>query len=91
MKQTLNITRFVGRSENAVRVQIAVVLIAFLLLHALQQIAKETRGFLELVRLVRANLIHRKDPTRLPPARLTPARTVPHLSLNRTAVGQARP
>jgi IS4 transposase len=41
MKQTLKITRFVGRSENAVRVQIAVALIAFLLLRALQQIAKE--------------------------------------------------
>jgi Transposase DDE domain/Domain of unknown function (DUF4372) len=65
MKQTLKITRFVGRSENAVRIQIAVALIAFLLLRALQQIAKEPRGFLELVRLVRAKLMHRKDPTRL--------------------------
>jgi IS4 transposase len=65
MKQTLRITKFVGRSENAVRIQIAVALVAFLLLRALQQIAKESRGFLELVRLVRANLMHRKDPTRL--------------------------
>jgi IS4 transposase len=63
MKQTLRITKFVGRSENAVRIQIAVALIAYLLLRALQQIAKEDYGFLELVRLVRANL--RKDPTRL--------------------------
>jgi hypothetical protein len=55
----------VGRSENAVRIQIAVALIAYLLLRALQQIAKEDYGFLELVRLVRANLMHRKDPTRL--------------------------
>ncbi len=65
MKQTLRITKFIGRSENAVRIQIAAALIAFLLLRALQQIAKETHGFLELVRLVRANLMHRKDPTRL--------------------------
>jgi Transposase DDE domain len=65
MKQTLRITKFVGRSENAVRFQIAVALIAFLLLRALQQVAKETHGFLELVRLVRTNLMHRKDPTRL--------------------------
>ena len=42
MKQTLRITKFVGRSENAVRIQIAVALIAFLLLRALQQVAKET-------------------------------------------------
>src|SRR5271154_7584131 len=65
MKQTLRVTKFVGRSENAVRIQIAVALIAFLLLRALQQIAKETRSFLEFVRLVRTNLMHRKDPTRL--------------------------
>jgi IS4 transposase len=44
MKQTLRITKFVGRSENAVRIQIAVALIAYLLLRALQQITKETHG-----------------------------------------------
>jgi Transposase DDE domain/Domain of unknown function (DUF4372) len=65
MKQTLKITKFIGRSENAVRIQIAVALIAYLLLRAPQKISEETRGFLELVRLVRANLMHRKDPTRL--------------------------
>jgi hypothetical protein len=65
MKQTLKITKFIGRSENAVRIQIAVALIAYLLLRTLQKISKDTRGFLELVRLVRANLMHRKDPTRL--------------------------
>ncbi len=31
VKQTLKITRFVGNSENAVRIQVAVALIAFLL------------------------------------------------------------
>jgi hypothetical protein len=65
MKQTLKITKFIGRSENAVRIQIAVALIAFLLLRRLQEITKDEHGFLELVRLVRANLMHRKDPTRL--------------------------
>ena len=40
MKQTLRITKFVGRSENAVRIQIAVALIAYLLMCALQQITK---------------------------------------------------
>jgi len=65
MKQTLKITKFLGRSQNAVRIQIAVALIAFLLLRLLQQVAKEHHGFLELVRLVRANLMHRKDFTRL--------------------------
>jgi hypothetical protein len=65
MKQTLKITHFIGRSENAVRIQIAVALIAFLMLRLLQNIAKVEHGFLELVRLVRANLMHRKDFTRL--------------------------
>ena len=76
MKQTLKITKFVGRSENAVRIQIAVALIAFLLLRQLQDVIKAKHGFLELARLVRANLMHRKDPTRLrnppPPPPLDP-------------------
>jgi hypothetical protein len=65
MKQMLKITHFIGRSENAVRIQIAVALIAFLLLHWLQKMTQEKHGFLELVRLVRTNLMHRKDITRL--------------------------
>jgi hypothetical protein len=40
-------------------------LITYLLPHALQKLTKETHGFLDLVRLVPANLMHRKDPTRL--------------------------
>ena len=37
MKQTLKITHFIGRSENAVRIQLAIALIAFLLLHTLSR------------------------------------------------------
>ena len=65
MKQTLRITHFIGRSENAVRTQIAVALIAFLILHILAKTAQGTKGFLDLARLVRTNLMHRKDVTRL--------------------------
>ena len=42
VKQTLRITRFLGTSENAVRIQIAVALIAFLLLR-LAQAARQHR------------------------------------------------
>ena len=97
MKQTLKITKFVGRSESAVRIQIAVDLIAYLLLRALHKLTHEQRGFLELVRLVRANLMHRKELTRLPKsaaspaARLQAAPALPELTLNRTAVGRAGP
>jgi len=65
MKQTLKITHFIGRSENAVRIQIAVALIAFLLLSLLRKMAQDQPSLLETARLVRANLMHRKDFTRL--------------------------
>jgi hypothetical protein len=61
----LKITHFIGRSENAVRIQIAVALIAFLLLTLLRKMAQGQPSLLETTRLVRANLMHRKDVTRL--------------------------
>jgi IS4 transposase len=65
LKQTLKINQFIGRSDNAVRIQVAVALIAFLSLSLLQKMTKVQHSFLELVRLVRTNLMHRKDFTRL--------------------------
>src|SRR6202051_1695271 len=65
MKQTLKITHFIGRSENAVRIQIAVALIAFLLLRMLNKMAQDKQTLLETTRLVRTNLMHRKDFTQL--------------------------
>jgi len=60
VKQTLKITRFVGTSENAVRIQIAVALIAFLLLRLAQATQEAIRSPLVFARLVRANLMHRR-------------------------------
>ena len=60
IKQTLDIKHFIGRSENAVRIQIAVALIAYLLLRLArmtQGLAVSPRRFAELVR---GNLMHRK-------------------------------
>jgi hypothetical protein len=82
MKQTLKITHFIGRSENAVRIQIAVALIAFLLLHLLQKMTQATHGFLELVRLLRINLMHRKDMTRLRHSHPPPPLDSRQLTLN---------
>ena len=65
MKQTLKIRHFIGRSENAVRIQIAVALIAFLLLRMGQEMSKVKYGALEMFQLIRCNLMHRKDFTRL--------------------------
>jgi IS4 transposase len=60
IKQILKITRFVGTSENAVRIQIAVALIAFLLLRLAQAAQKATLSPVVFSRLVRANLMHRR-------------------------------
>lgn len=61
VKQTLKITRFVGTSENAVRIQIAVALIAFLLLRLAQATQKAVQSPIVFARLVRANLMHRRS------------------------------
>jgi len=65
VKQTLKITRFLGTSENAVRIQIAVALIAFLLLRLAQATQKTVNGPLAFARLVRVNLMHRRRIDRL--------------------------
>ena len=74
VKQTLEIGHFIGRSENAVRIQIAVALIAFLILHLLQKNTQEKHSVLELTRLVRTNIMHRKDVTRLKQIHMPPPR-----------------
>lgn len=79
IKQTLKIRRFLGTSETAVRTQVAVALIAFLLLRLARQAFTRDQtdpppGELEFARLVRVNLmqprridqLHR--PYRRPPA-----------------------
>jgi Transposase DDE domain/Domain of unknown function (DUF4372) len=65
VKQTLKIRHFLGTSENAVRIQIAVALIAFLLLRLAQAAQKAVQGALAFARLVRANLMHRRRIDRL--------------------------
>jgi IS4 transposase len=76
VKQTLKIRRFLGVSENAVRIQIAVALIAFLLLRLSQATQQAIASPLAFARLVRANLMHRRRLDRLlepdPPPELNP-------------------
>jgi IS4 transposase len=60
VKQTLRIRHFVGVSENAVRIQIAIALIAFLILRMAQMAQKAVHSPLEFARLVRTNLMHRR-------------------------------
>src|SRR3954465_11391476 len=73
VKQTLKITRFIGNSENAVRLQIAIALITFLLLRLAQAAQKAITSPIVFARLVRANLMHRRaiDYLLHPPPNLT--------------------
>jgi hypothetical protein len=74
VKQTLKITHFFGTSENAVRIQIAVALIAFLLLRLAHDANKIVASPLTFARLIRANLMHRRPIAELlkPPAKPEP-------------------
>ena len=65
IKQTLKIRRFVGVSENAVRIQIAVALIAYLLLQLAKKAQTAIPSPLAFARLVRVNLMHKKRLDRL--------------------------
>jgi hypothetical protein len=61
VKQTLRIRHFIGRSENAVRIQIATALIAYLLVKLASDAAKLGHSLLAFTRLIRANLWHRRN------------------------------
>jgi IS4 transposase len=58
VKQTLKIGHFFGTSENAVRIQITVALIAFLLLRLAHDATKIVASPLTFARLIRTNLMH---------------------------------
>ena len=79
VKQTLEIRHFVGNSENAVRIQIAVALIAYLILKLAHEMTKSKHSPLGFTRLVRANLMHRRPLDQLdkppPPTPINPKQT----------------
>ena len=61
VKQNLRIRKFLGTSENAVKIQIVVALIAFLLLRLAQKPFAALVSLKDFTRKVRANLMHRKS------------------------------
>jgi hypothetical protein len=65
IKQTLKIRHFLGTSENAVRTQIAVALIAYLLIRMAHRLQNSVQGLLTFARLVTHNLMHRRPIDRL--------------------------
>jgi hypothetical protein len=60
VKHTLKIRHFFGTSENAVRIQIAVALIAYLLLRMAHSLQNSVLSLLTFTRLVANNLMHRR-------------------------------
>jgi len=60
VKQTLKISHFFGTSETAVRIQITVALIAFLLLRLAHDATKIVKSPLAFAQLIKTNLMHRR-------------------------------
>ena len=82
VKQNLKIRKFLGTSENAVRIQITVALIAFLLLKMLYAAIKPAYSFLEFTRLVQGHLMERARIDRLlPDPKPNPAQPIQQLTL----------
>ena len=97
MNQNLKIKKFLGASENAIRIQIAVALIAYLLLKLAHSAQKSSVTLLAFTRLVRSNLMHLRQIDRLLGAELETSPDDSQMTflcvckLNRTAVGLTRP
>jgi IS4 transposase len=84
VKQNLKIRHFLGTSENAVRVQIAVALIAYLVLSLARKACTAIESPLAFNRLVRQNIMHRRALDRLqtphPPPQLNPNQLILELA-----------
>jgi hypothetical protein len=86
VKQTLKITHFIGRSENAVRIQVAVALIAYLLIRLAKDAVKLVASPLAFARLIRANVMHQRPLDKLlkppPPPTADPRQLTLSLTLS---------
>lgn len=60
-KQNLRIRHFLGTSENAIRIQIFVALVAYILIRMAQAAQSEVSRLLTFTRLVRVNIMHRRS------------------------------
>ena len=86
IKQNLKIKRFIGTSENAVKIQIIIAMIAYLLLHLANRVIGSQVTLQQLARLVSVNLMQRRDILELvmkqsPPPKRQPTENLNQLSL----------
>ena len=61
VKQMLKLRRFLGTSENAVKLQIIVAMIAFVLIRLAHQACHGRVALTEFASLIRANILHRRS------------------------------
>jgi IS4 transposase len=90
VKQTLKIDHFFGASETAVRIQITVALIAFLLLRLAHDASKIVASPLAFARLIRTNLMLRRSIVELLHSTPTPKPQQPTFDFEPTATRVAR-
>jgi len=86
IKQNLKIKRFIGASENAVKIQIIIAMIAYLLLHLANKVIGSQVTLQQLAILVSVNLMQRRDILELvmkqsPPPKRQPTENLNQLSL----------
>jgi len=86
IKQNLKIKRFIGTSENAVKIQIIIAMIAYLLLGMARKLIPTKRSLQQLARLVSVNLMQRRSIVELlgdvsPPPKRKPAINLQQLAL----------
>jgi len=86
IKQNLKIKRFIGTSENAVKIQIIIAMIAYLLLGMARKLMPTKRSLQQLARLVSVNLMQRRNITELladvqPPPKRKPIMNLRQLAL----------
>jgi len=82
IKQNLKIKHFIGTSENAIKIQIYVALIAFLILRQAQRHQKSVKRTIAFTRLVRINLMHRRSINHLIQPEQPPPETSKQMRLN---------
>ena len=90
VKQTLKIDHFFGNSETAVRIQITVALIAFLLLRLAHDATKIVASPLAFARLIKTNLIQRRDIGELLRAAPSPRKDQPRFDFGHETTRQAQ-
>jgi len=81
IKQNLKIKRFIGTSENAVKIQIIIAMIAYLLLGMARKLVPTKKSLQQFARLVSVNLMQRRNIAELLTNVTPPPKREPRINL----------